>query len=161
MTLELPVKIIKGPDLDEILNMEAVLIGNLDTGALEVSRKGADLPFKIWPWQRLREISGGERGKLSKKKFLYLLMIDNSKIEFEILGKSNIKEIIADVTAFKNTAESKFPKGGIERAVESLQKAKEAFLDAVSQVKGLTIGKLATARSSIKTGINKISKKED
>ena len=94
LALDLPVKIISGSGLDEILNFDAILSGNLDVGVLELSRQGAELPFINWPWQQLENFDGEEKGRVSKKKLLYIKLTDNSSIQLELKGKHNLKEVI-------------------------------------------------------------------
>lgn len=158
MTLDFPVKIINGPGLEDILNFNAILSGNIEAGVLELSRQGADLPFSNWPWQELKSFDSAEKGKISKKKYLFVNLTNGSTIELELLGKINLKEVVLDLQAFKNAAEAKFPKGGMERAVESLQIAKKALLDAVGQMKSVAMGKLSAVKSGLKNGLDKVKK---
>ncbi|MHA2363502.1 MAG: hypothetical protein ACXAC7_06065 [Candidatus Hodarchaeales archaeon] len=161
MALEVRVKLLEGPGLEDIYNIESTLIGNVENGGLELYRKGADLPYANYPWQTIKEVDGNVRGTITKKKLLFISFENETVLDLEVLDKQNIREIVADVIAFKTAAEQKNPKGGMERAVESLHKAKAAIGDAIVQAKGVALGKISSAKSGFKGGMDKLKDKKD
>lgn len=150
MTLSYKMKFLSyGKELEEIKGVQGNVLGNLDTGNLELYRQGkkdekVDIPFLAIPWQKIKDFDITEQGTLSKKKILNLKFIDGKLLEIEIQEKAENKTILADCIAFKKSAEEKFPKGAMDRAVESLSKVTEALGEAfgkgLERAKGLSKG---------------------
>ena len=59
MTVNYRTKLINGPGLEEVLGLNGIILGNVETGNLElyrlVDKQRADIPFFSSPWQKIKD----------------------------------------------------------------------------------------------------------